>query len=553
MAFVTLEEFFENYRIKNQQQPNETVLNRGLMRLKRETRELKSLVDILVGNELIPWNSNKIYEKDEYVSHNDLIYKSLIDRNFNIEPFSTDTDNWVLVSLNGGASGGGSVIKYKTFIAEEDQTIYVTPFNIDSTPMVFIDGALLEADRYTVLNNTTIQLNEASQLNDSVTVIAGVTYDTSLVIAKERFVATEGQYLFEPTFVIKTPSVFIDGVLIDETEYTWSNTSIDLNDPLTEGQIVVIGNGSVLGAEIYSVQNTDELLSFKRDISDSYSITEIDDLLTPKATYTYVDDEIDIIDSAKADKATTIDGYSIEDAYTKTEVDSLLVGKLSTTLYLDKIVLQKIKNVDGSGSGLDADLLDGLDSGVFLRNDIQDDKFYNFSIQNSSDITVETPILTAQLLFDVESEDAPKILFREFDEVGNVIAENTAYHTGNTGNVMIIKEGYFKGTWNPTLDATFGIADYNNYNWFVNITPTLIGLEHDYNIDAAAGHTPYTGFDTNVAWDENQSEYHYGYIQGNIVKLQSIHRNGSQVIDLPAKYQLTGVLKTFSTYEWVNQ
>ena len=34
--FVTLQDFFENYRIKNGQFPNETVMNRGTMRLKRE-------------------------------------------------------------------------------------------------------------------------------------------------------------------------------------------------------------------------------------------------------------------------------------------------------------------------------------------------------------------------------------------------------------------------------------------------------------------------------------------------------------------------------------
>lgn len=55
---------------------------------------------------------------------------------------------------------------------------------------------------------------------------------------------------------------------------------------------------------------------------------------------------------------TTISGYGITDAYTKTEVDAELANVSVTA----SDVLTKIKTVDGAGSGLDADLLDGLQS-----------------------------------------------------------------------------------------------------------------------------------------------------------------------------------------------
>jgi len=48
-------------------------------------------------------------------------------------------------------------------------------------------------------------------------------------------------------------------------------------------------------------------------------------------------------------------------------VDSGLAGKLDSTSYTANDVLTKIKTVAGSGSGLDADLLDGLDSSAFVR------------------------------------------------------------------------------------------------------------------------------------------------------------------------------------------
>jgi hypothetical protein len=572
MAFVTLEEFFENYRIQNQQQPNETVLNKGLMRLKREVRELKSLVDILTGGNVPVWNENKIYEIDEYVSYNDLVYKSRIDRNFSKIPVSSDLENWELITLEGSSSGGGTVLKYKTFVSENGQTNFVTPFNLDSTPMVFIDGILVESERYSVISNTEISLINETLENEIITIIAGVTYDTSLVLAKERFVSVEGQYLFDTSFQIKNPSVFVDGILLDETEYVWSGVAIDLNDPLVAGKKVVVANGSVIGSSIYSDEEVNALLEPKRDKIDSYDKSEVDSLLEPKATNEYVDSEVQAVSDAKADLGTSLSDYGIEDAYNKTEVDDALVGKLNTTLFTDEIILQKIKNEHGSGSGLDADLLDGIDSSSFIRNDAADGTYFNFSIINTlEDFTGEEyqdPETRQQLIteylasdevlakteikLDVQGENSPAILLREYDELGNLSTEHETYHTGNTSQMMVIKEGYFKGSWEPALEIDFGIENWEQYNWTVQVTPTLTGFEHDYNKSNSEDHTPYAGFDNNITWDENQSEYHYGYIENGIVKMEATHRNGSASIDIPARYQLIGVIKTFSTHEWVN-
>lgn len=545
--FVTLDDFFENYRIKNQQQPNETVLNRGLMRLKRETRELKSLIDILIGNPLIEWNPSKIYEQDEYVAYSDLVYKSRVDRNFGNEPFSADATNWELTTIDAGGASGGSVIKYKKFTATAAQTNFVLPFNIDSTPMVFADGILLEPERYTVVSNTEIALVQPAVLNENIIIISGVTYDTSLVIAKERFVSTANQYIFTTSFVIKSPSVFIDGILLDETAYSWAQNSIELNDPIIAGKKVVIANGSVLGSEIYTTADIDGLLSTKVDTGTVYTKSETDTLLTPKATKTYVDTQDAALASAKADKATTLAGYNITDAYTKTQVNTALSGKLDTLLFSDAVILQKLLNVDGPDSGLNADKLDDLDSTAFIRSDIRDGKYNDFSVQKID----ENSILQHEIYLDVESAES-NIFVKKY--TGGVLTQtDKVYHTGNTAGFMIVKEGYFKGTWEPTLNTSFGITNYTDYNWIVIVTPTLTGYEHDYNKDAAAGHTPYTGFDNNITWDENQSEYHYGYIQGATVKMQSIHRNGTSTIDTPARYQLIGMLKGISSYEWVNK
>ena len=90
--FVSLQEFFDNYRIQNGKQPNETTLNKGLMRLKREVRELESVFNIILGNDLPAWSNTIYYEVDEYVQHGSLFYKSLVPQNLGIEPGVTA--NW---------------------------------------------------------------------------------------------------------------------------------------------------------------------------------------------------------------------------------------------------------------------------------------------------------------------------------------------------------------------------------------------------------------------------------------------------------------------------
>jgi len=53
-------------------------------------------------------------------------------------------------------------------------------------------------------------------------------------------------------------------------------------------------------------------------------------------------------------------------------LQTALDAKLASSSYTASDVLTKIKTVDGSGSGLDADLLDGISSGSFLRSDAND-------------------------------------------------------------------------------------------------------------------------------------------------------------------------------------
>lgn len=74
------------------------------------------------------------------------------------------------------------------------------------------------------------------------------------------------------------------------------------------------------------------------------------------------------------EKTSSITGTS--DLYNRTQVDAFIRQLRESSLTQEQVqgmitaavILQKLKTVDGVGSGLDADLLDGLHAGDFLRN-----------------------------------------------------------------------------------------------------------------------------------------------------------------------------------------
>jgi len=76
--------------------------------------------------------------------------------------------------------------------------------------------------------------------------------------------------------------------------------------------------------------------------------------------------------------------------WTASKIISQLNQRANTTLsnVSDSTILNKLKNVDGSGSGLDADLLDGLNSSAFVRSDVDDTISGKIRFTNTSDVTL---------------------------------------------------------------------------------------------------------------------------------------------------------------------
>ncbi len=172
--FVTLQDFFDNYRIKNGLQPNETVMNRSNMRLKREIRELKSLTDILRHESLPTFIATYSYEVDEYVSHGGLNFRSRVNYNEGNTPFNGDTVNWELIQVstsiddiyfksNNSTESGVGTISIATQSEVDDgslDTKVVTPLKFKSK----LDDELLT--RALIAGDSTQLFEVATPVND---------------------------------------------------------------------------------------------------------------------------------------------------------------------------------------------------------------------------------------------------------------------------------------------------------------------------------------------------------------------------------------------------
>ncbi len=126
-------------------------------------------------------------------------------------------------------------------------------------------------------------------------------------------------------------------------------------------------------------------------------------------------------------------------------LQTALNEKLDSSTYTDTDVLSKIKNVDGTGSGLDADLLDGLNSVSFLRSDVT----------NSVVITDKYINSTGRVLtydFSVNPNSGIGDLDSYFD-TGEVVELFSFVPTGNSQNYYV--EGTVKIQSSASVETLF--------------------------------------------------------------------------------------------------
>lgn len=189
--------------------------------------------------------------------------------------------------------------------------------------------------------------------------------------------------------------------------------------------------------------------------------------------------------------------------------DHGVAGYLLASTYTAADVLTKIKTVDGAGSGLDADTLDGIDSTQFMRNDAANTTTGSITVSNTSPqlILEDTDGLNAARVVvagndlyiqNGDSSAGQDIMLTGYNGVdlgGEVYVRknstsNVVYHAGNLSKAVIDALGIDADTLDSIQASQFLRSDVADIK-------TAGDLTFNDNIDIVFG----TGSDSRIYFD----------------------------------------------------
>jgi hypothetical protein len=198
-------------------------------------------------------------------------------------------DNFGVVKTITGSSGGGSTATYvrTSFNVTAPQTTFFVSYTVGYIE-VYLNGVLLNSGDYTANNETSVILASAAINGDIVETIAfnvvsvasgtsgysgysgysGISSPTATATyVKTSFTATAGQTTFSVVYTVGYVEVYLNGVLLNSTDYTATNgTSIVLTSAASLGDIVetiAFNVVAVNGLGSYSITESGGKLVFK--------------------------------------------------------------------------------------------------------------------------------------------------------------------------------------------------------------------------------------------------------------------------------------------------
>jgi hypothetical protein len=147
------------------------------------------------------------------------------------------------VNIPGG-SGGGTYTR-TTFTATAGQTSFTASYTVGYV-QVYVNGILLNDTDYTATTGTTVVLASAAAAGDIVDVIAlNIGTFSSGGYTRTNYTATAGQTTFTASYTPGYVQVYLNGVMLDITDYTASS-----------GTSIVLGTGAVVGDSVSIVALT---------------------------------------------------------------------------------------------------------------------------------------------------------------------------------------------------------------------------------------------------------------------------------------------------------
>ena len=133
--------------------------------------------------------------------------------------------------------------------------------------------------------------------------------------------------------------------------------------------------------------------------------------------------------SATAAELNYVDGVT-------SAIQTQLDAKLASASYTAADVLTKIKTVDGAGSGLDADLLDGVSSASFLRSDATDSASGALTFSGGLTMTSALTLNAQNDLRFADSDSSNWVAFQAPSTISSNITWTLPDADGSTGQVL---------------------------------------------------------------------------------------------------------------------
>lgn len=565
--FTSFDTFFNNYRIKNNSAPNETVLNSGLLRLKREIRELKSYIDLIVGNNIETYNPEKPYEIDEYVEYRGYCYKSLIDVNIANTPENSQFwKKFDLPSLKELQLKDS--FHYLHFKATEGQTQIELPVTDPvGTPCVFVEGILLDRSEY-YIEGSFINFYKPLLGTETISVLYTMAFESGYVLPSTEIIAEQDQYIFNTDFDTFYASVFKNGILLSPSEYEIGKNKITLEVPCKENDKIKIVAGTLAGvqdiitdpelkkilqdyytkSEVYSKEETNsELDKLEQQIYTDSNIVKSSDIFTKSELRSFFNEKVSNDEFAselanKANKANSISGYNIRDAYTKTEINDLLDKKTTDSDLNGKEIAKRLNSLYGDESPISVTKISGK-------------TIYDLVQQNNQATFVKQVLINGSDNQNISlkagfSDEYPELLVKRRENSYN--EEKSEIINGiSSKDKFITIQGDFKGVFEVQIQKA-GIVHPENYNWTVQVIPGTIPVKTKFDFVPRG-----SGFgSTQKAFYENNqvdASHFYGFVSDNVLKCYAFAELGTTLREWPAHYVLTGIHKTLSTNIYLNQ
>lgn len=297
-------EFFINYAIKNHTIPDEYSINLFGVRLKKEFNHLYNIFQLINDNPPLNWERTTQYEAGEIVHHDNINYKCL-QTNINQQP-DTSPEFWVTTYAEEYTKN-----PFSNYIAKDDQTPY-DPLDLKENE---------ETNNWHPTN--------VKHVEDRLT----YWFNNETVANADRLDGEHKEY-----FCSKEEFLDFVNIALTQSNVVDNLTSDSRTSPLSAYQ------GKVIKTMIDKIN---DILT-----SDNINLDELQEIVN------WIEANRDMINSLGIDNIKGLRDYL-------NNID-LELEKRVTLDYWNNNFLSKLKAVDGSGSGVDADLLDGKDSTYFL-------------------------------------------------------------------------------------------------------------------------------------------------------------------------------------------